>query len=427
MRDVGVPHQEKELTMAADSFVIRRVRLFDGETVTESTSVAVQGDTITYVGDEPALHGVKIVDGEGMTLLPGLIDGHAHAKPPALEQALVFGVTTEMDMGSVPTWMRAERKKAAERNDVADVRSSSFGATVLGGHPSMLIGSFFDEQFPTVHTLEDVPTFIADRVADGADYIKLLIDDGTALGHPSPTLSPELAAAIASEAHSHGLLAVAHVTTIEGASQAIRAGVDGLVHLFMDAPPTDEIIALIKDSGAFVVPTLSTLGSLAGDITGEDLAKDPRVTGFLSPEWNENLCECWHLGGPSRLDYALEATRRLHSAGVPVLLGTDAASLGIFGTAHGISVHGELRLLVKAGFTPVEALRAATSRVADAFGLADRGRIREGLQADLLLVEGDPTDDIEHSLSIAGVWRRGERLDRARRFVVSAAEEAARG
>lgn len=171
-------------------------------------------------------------------------------------------------------------------------------------------------------------------------------------------------------------------------------------------------------SGVFVVPTLSTLGSLAGDLSGETLANDERVAGFISDEWHQNLCQCWHLGGPGRLDCAIEATRLLHRAGVPILLGTDAQvseSLARH-TAHCISIHGQLRLLVQAGFTPVVALRAATSLPAAMLDLIDRGRIREGLQADLVLVNGNPTAHIEDSLPIDKVWRRGELLDRSRKF-----------
>ncbi len=124
--------------------------------------------------------------GGGKTLLPGLIDSHTHAQLPSLEHALLFGVTTELDMFSCPEWMDGQRRDAADRNDLADVRSASIGATVLGGHPSMMIGTYFAEQYPVVASLQDASAFVGARVAEGADYIKLLIDDGTALGHDSP-------------------------------------------------------------------------------------------------------------------------------------------------------------------------------------------------------------------------------------------------
>ncbi len=200
-----------------------------------------------------------------------------------------------------------------------------------------------------------------------------------------------------------------------GAEQALRAGVDGLVHIFFDRPPTDEIIAQALDAGVFITPTLSTVGSLASDIDGTHLANDDRARPLIPASWRENLCQCWHLGSPGSIGHAIEATRRMHEAGVDILAGTDAAGIGVVGTAHGVSMHGELELLVRAGLSPVQALRAATSLPARRFGLSDRGRIAPGLQADLLLVEGDPTQEITATLSIAGIWRRGDKLSRVPR------------
>ena len=101
----------------------------------------------------------------------------------------------------------------------------------------------------------------------------------------------------------------------------------------------------------------------------------------------------------------------LHEKGVPILAGTDAPNPG---TAHGASVHRELRLLVDAGLTPAAALAAATSAPARAFKLSDRGRIAPGLRADLVLVNGDPTRDIGATRDIVTIWKRGVRVERPR-------------
>src|SRR5699024_6649191 len=105
-----------------------------------------------------------------------------------------------------------------------------------------------------------------------------------------------------------------------------------------------------------------------------------------------------------------EGVRMLHEAGVRILAGTDAPNPG---TAFGASMHAELELLTNAGLTPSEALAAATSVNAAAFGLGDRGRIEPGLVADLLLVEGDPTQEITATRNIVAVYKRGVRADRA--------------
>lgn len=399
--------------MQSSRFAITDVRIFDGEDVIERGTVLIDGTTITAVGESVNAAGCEVVDGRGSTLLPGLIDSHAHPTGDALALALTFGVTTVMDMFTVPERLGDQRVRAAQRNDVADIRSASTGATVLGGHPSMLIGLSFREQFPVVNGAEDAAQFVRDRIAEGADYIKFLIDNGAAMGHPSPTLSEEVAALVVAEAHRHGLLAVAHATSAEAALIALRAGADGLMHVFMDKPPTPEVVDAVAASGAFVVPTLVTMGSMAGDLTGGIVAEDERAKHLIPDDWHANLCQCWQLGSPSSLDNAMQATAALHQAGVPILAGTDAADVGVLGTAHGVSLHQELSLLVECGLTPTQALTAATSSAADKFRLPDRGRIAPGRQADLVLIDGDPTRTISDSLSIDRVWRRGEALDRA--------------
>ena len=105
----------------------------------------------------------------------------------------------------------------------------------------------------------------------------------------------------------------------------------------------------------------------------------------------------------------LASAKALHDAGVDLLVGTDASAPLPFlgGVAHGASVHHELQYVVRAGLTPIEALRAATSVTARQFSLNDRGRIAPGLRADLLLVDGHPLADVSATLDIRDVWRRG--------------------
>nr|ACU80554.1 organophosphorus insecticide hydrolase [Arthrobacter sp. scl-2] len=396
------------------SLLFRQARVFDGESVHTDYDVLVVDGKIAQLGsaiEAPA--DAEIIEAHGKTLLPGLIDSHTHAKPPALEMALTFGVTTELDMFSDPAWMTEQRREAQTRNSMADVRSAMTGATVAGGHPSGLpSGVVFDKQCPVLENAEDAEAFVAARVAEGADYFKLVIEDGTILGHELPRLSDEMVYALVAAAHAQGLMAVAHAMTVELALLAIRAGVDGLVHVAGDRLMTDEEVAEVAQSGIFVVPTLSTMASVYGDKHGQHLAEDDRTRPLLSDAWAENLCQCWHLTNPGSTANVIDATRRLYEAGVDVLAGSDAITVGVPGTAHGVSMHGELELLVDCGLSPAAALRAATLLPAKRFSLDDRGRIAPGLQADLVLVDGDPTTDVRQTLSIEGVWRRGEQAPR---------------
>jgi imidazolonepropionase-like amidohydrolase len=398
-------------------FVVTGATVFDGERALPPSDVHVRGGIVVSVG-RPVRLDLPRVDGRGGTLLPGLIDSHTHSSSDdATSLAITFGVTTELDMNSRPVLMDPVRHRSRTRDDVADIRSSSMGVTVSGGHPTQYMAPDQLVGFPFVDSPEAAAPFVAARAAEGADYIKIFIEDGSALWDEAhPSLPTATIRAVTEAAHEHGLIAVAHATGMAAARRAVESGVDGLVHCFVDQPATDEVVDLLAVSGTFVVATLCTLGSLLGERSGVDLADDPRVVPWVSEAWRANLREaCPPTPKPSELAFALETVRRLHVAGVPVLTGSDASRPVIGpGTAHGATIHSELGLLVRAGLTATEALAAATSVPADRFGLTDRGRIVAGRQADLLLVDGDPTTDIDATLSIRSVWRRGSLLDRTR-------------
>jgi imidazolonepropionase-like amidohydrolase len=390
-------------------FVIAGAKVFDGERLLGEIDVHVSGEVITTVGgSRPA--GVEVVDGSGLTLLPGLLDAHTHASAEGLRHALAFGITTELDMASVPETMIPLRAQAAECRDMADVRSASFALTHPDGHPHQFREDLNDPDWPTATTAQEAVAFVDDRIAEGADYLKVITEDGHVLGVSVPSVAREVLAATVNAGQARGKMVLAHAMTLAATEQVVAAGVDGLTHVFFDTCHSSEIIESIAESGMFVVPTLSVLASVTDQSAGRDLARDPRVQAKLPSVWLDNLSQTVHTMPQQNFDTALATVAALHRAGVDVLAGTDAATLSVPGVTNGASLHDELRLLLLAGFTPTEALRAATSLPADRFGLTDRGRIRAGLRADLVLVDGDPTEDIGDTLSIRAVWRQGTRL-----------------
>ncbi|MBE1609207.1 amidohydrolase family protein [Actinopolymorpha pittospori] len=394
------------------AFVIRGARVFDGERALGELDVRVVDERVAAVGAAGMMVPAddEVVDGSDATLLPGLIDAHTHTGSEPLRQALTFGITTELDMTSVPQTMIPLRREVAEDRTFADVRSPSVSLTHPQGHPHQLRRGMGDPSWPTATRVEDVAEFVEDRLAEGADYLKVHLEDGRVLGTSLPSVAPELITAAAREAHARDRMVLAHALTVDATRQVIAAGVDGLTHLFVDGPHTADVVERIAASGAFVVPTLSMLASTTGQSAGTDLARDPRVRSKLPADWLDNLAAPWGTLPPENFDVALASLAALRAAGVDVLAGTDAAHFGVSGVAHGASLHGELRLLVRAGMSPTEALRAATSLPAQRFGLCDRGRIGPGRRADLVLVAGDPTRDIGDTLSVLAVWRQGTRV-----------------
>lgn len=399
---------------AQPAFLVRDVRLFDGERVTERRSVLVRDGVVAAVGgaELEAPPGTTVVDGRGRTLLPGLIDAHVHVTDSAeadLRQAASLGVTTVLDMWSgAARFERIKALRAADPPGMAAVRTAGSGATAPGGHPTQMGGP----PFPTIADSADAQAFVDARIAEGSDWVKIIYDDLATLGMSAKIMDRRTLRALVAAAHARGKLAVVHVLAEDQARAAIEAGADGLVHLFTGATVSRDFAQFAANRGAFVVPTLSVVYGTCGEAIGSRIASDTMLRPYIRPSMRAHAALVLPPRGERRsCEGTREAIRQLARVDVPVLAGTDAPSPG---TAHGASLHGELELLVGAGLTPVQALAAATSAPARAFRLTDRGRIAPGMRADLVLVDGDPTRDIVATRRIVTVWKRGVAVERAR-------------
>jgi imidazolonepropionase-like amidohydrolase len=381
---------------------ITNVRLFDGETVVDDATVVTSCTTIRVVarGSEAIelLSDTIIIGGEGKTLLPGLIDTHTHTwSVPMLERPLDFGVTTVMGMGSTnPTFastMRTEREIGPAR-DRADLYAAVLWVTAPGSHGTQWA------EVPTLEEPEDAAAFVAARLNDGADYIKLIYDNFKMSDADIPTLKKETMEAVVEAAHAQGVIAVVHSRDVEAWADVANAGVDGIVHLPVDEVSDVELIQQIKDEDIWVSGNLSLTRPL-----GEALIDDPSIGPMLTESEKENLLNfrAKHRAGGDQV--ALDTARALHAKGITFLPGSDTPNGG---TTFGATMHRDLEEMVEIGFTPIEALKAATSDAAEAFKLSDRGRIAVGLQADLLLVEGAPDMNIKDTRNIVAVIKSGK-------------------
>jgi len=381
---------------------ITSVRVFDGEAVIPEATVLIRCTTISRLmtGSEPTElpQDAILIDGKGRTLLPGLIDTHTHTYSPAmLKRPLDFGVTTVMDMGSTnrefARSIRAEDRQSPAQ-DRADLLSAVLWVTAPGSH-----GTQFGE-VPTLDNPDAASAFVAARIEEGADYIKIIYDNFKMFDRPIPTLSRETLFAVVEAAHAQGRIAVAHSRDVQAYADVIRAGADGIVHTPVDEVPDSKLISLLKEQGMFVSANLSLLRPV-----GSSLIDDPALGPLLTDSEKDNLREFYAMHREGGDQVSFDTVNALHQAGVTILAGSDTPNGG---TAIGASLHLELELLVEAGLTPTEAIRAATSSAADAFGLIDRGRVAEGLKADLLLVEGRPDTRIRDTRNIVTVWKAGK-------------------
>ncbi len=408
----------------SQGFVIRNTRVFDGNNVIGQSDVWVADGKIKSVGkDLKVPSGVKVIDGAGDTLLPGLIDSHTHAWGDALKEAEIFGVTTELDMFSDVKFMQQTKKDQAAGKDLdqADLFSAGTCATAPGGH-----GTEYGIPIPTLTSPAEAQPWVDARIAEGSDYIKIIVDDGSAYGRHLPTLSRDTVKALIDAAHKRGKLTVVHIARQQDARDVIVDGADGLAHLFADSTPAPDFAAFVASHHAFVVPTLDVLESVSNIASGESLTVDSHLAPYLAGDEIANLKRSFPKDSTDLSEkYAEQTVPQLKTAHVPVLAGTDAPNPG---TSHGVSIHRELELLVRSGLTPQEALASATSVPATAFHLNDRGVIAPGKRADLVLVKGDPTQDILATRNIVSVWKLGAEDDRAsyRAAIGKAKTEAAK-
>ncbi len=388
---------------------IQHARIFDGSAITVDNTVVVRDGAIAAIGNENAIPAdALVIDATGQTLLPGFIDAHTHViYREALREALIFGVTTELDMFADYHLVAELKQQPAtdQGENIADLRSAGTLVTAPGGH-----GTEYGLTIPTINSPDQAQAFVDARIDEGSDYIKLVYDNGRFYGKELPTLSKATMAALVEAAHKRGKLVIVHTLTFQEAYDAIEVGADGLGHLFADRVPDSTFGRFVAEHHAFVIPTLTVLETALGLPSGSSLVSDLYLAPYLTPSDIANLQRTFPFNS-TQGTYAIaeEAIRQLKSAGVPILAGTDAPNPG---TSHGVSIHRELELLVTAGLTPLEALASVTSVPAGIFGLTDRGRVDVGLRADLLLVRGDPSTDILATRKIESIWKCGVQVDR---------------
>ena len=350
--------------MAANNKIaLTNVRVFDGASMREPSTVVIEGNVI---GDDAT--GATEVDGRGAFLLPGLIDAHIHLNGvKSLEQLLRHGVTTGLDMAS---WPPASVDALRGLKGHTDIRSAGIPVSAPGT-PHSRIPGFSREAL--LSSPDQAPKYVADRVAEGSDYIKVIADV------PGP--SQETLNAVVVAAHEHNKLVIAHASAFAPFHMAQEAGVDIVTHVPLDKPLDSAAVARMTTENRVVVPTLTMM---------EGIINRLRLKGR---------------------DYAHGRTSvtAMYHAGVPILAGTDANTTpGVPARVpHGESLHHELELLVDAGLSNLDALCAATSLPAKHFGLNDRGVIEPGRRADLILVGANPLDDIRATRQILRVWCGG--------------------
>jgi imidazolonepropionase-like amidohydrolase len=385
------------------TLLLKPAHVFDGTTMHDGWVVLVRGDRIAAVGPAAQVGApadAQVIELPGMTLMPGMIEGHSHLflhpynetpwdvqvlkEPLALRTAravnhahatLMAGFTSERDLGTEGAGdADVGLKMAIDQGIIPGPR------LIVVTRAIVATGSYgpkgFDPRWDVpqgaqqADGVEGVTHAVREQIGKGADWIKVYADYRWGPnGETRPTFTPEELAAIVQVARSSGRPVVAHASSAEAVKRAVLAGVETIEHA--DAG-TAETFALMAQKGVALCPTLAADDAIA------------RYRGWKPGVDSE----------PAMITAKRASFKLALAAGVTICMGGD---VGVF--PHGENVR-EMELMAAWGMAPIAVLRSATSVNAKVFHLDDKvGAIKPGLLADLIAVEGDPT------ANIAALWK----------------------
>jgi imidazolonepropionase-like amidohydrolase len=412
------------------AIAIRGARVVDGTGApAKLATVLIRGERIEAVGENVAIPaGARVIDAQGLTLIPGLFDLHTHLQSGTvtglsgdlgknLKAYLAAGVTTVVNFSGSPETFEPIRRLVAEGVLQSPRLLLSARFSPPGGHGTE--GGESSGYEPA--TADQAHAFMREALRYKPDAIKAFTDGWRyGSGAAMTDFNEQTTAAIAADAHAAGIKVLTHTVTLANSKISARAGIDVQAHGICDVPADEEVIRIYKEKGTGYVSTLECYRHQERFAVLGTAPLSPRLTELIEPAALPAVpkSDVFARSTPASRETAVkrwaalvENIRRLHAAGIPIGTGTDS---GVVGIHHGYATLQEVQLLVGAGLTPLEAIHSATGVSARLISVdASRGTIEAGKLADLVLVAGEPDRKIEDIENTRRVFLGGQEIDLA--------------
>lgn len=335
----------------------------------------------------------KTIQGAGCILIPAFIDSNINTgvADRDLEVFASYGIAAVIDMSS--TTLEISAMRTTSNSEIALPTYFAAGA-VATAQMDMSQYLYPLRETEAVLLATHADDFVISRITgpDQADFIKVLVD--------LPGLDEQTLVALVNAAHHHGKLAVAHATQTTSFTRALEAGFDIITPVPLDGIIDMETASGMAARGVACIPTLGMRRKMV-DVLQEQARQGLRLTANIEASGSS----------AHDFEYALANAKVLYEAGVRICAGSDSNLTSHMPIPLGESLHDEIELLVRAGMSNIDALRAATVVPTQVFGLSDRGSLRRGMRADMILLEGNPLEDIRATRRIRKIWLRGVEVE----------------